>query len=333
MSSIQIKEYLSKVLELETAVYTQGKIIEKYKEHRKNNIPQKPIISLPQEPSQITEQEYFKSEWTHFDGDTYTKCCAYRILSGISLMFALLWTCFALPSMFGIYSPSIDEEAVWSMIWLPLITYPLAAFLIYKFFALKKEVYQLIDKENRKYKIASEQYKKNLEEYNKAKRAIEQEHIASVSLYNIELSNYNTDTIAQLNGHNELLSKLQTSLQNLYDVGVIYPKYRNIIAVSTMYEYIDSGRCASLDGTDGAYNMYESELRQNIIIGSLSQILSNVQQIKNNQFALFQQLQYANETIFSVMQDISNSARLTAYFTQATAIAASADRYTVGIIY
>ena len=37
-------------------------------------------------------------------------------------------------------------------------------------------------------------------------------------------------------------------------------------AMCTMYEYFVTGRCDKLSGADGAYNLYETEVRQNIII-------------------------------------------------------------------
>ena len=72
------------------------------------------------------------------------------------------------------------------------------------------------------------------------------------------------------------------ALRALYNTGIIWEKYQNLVAVSTMYEYIASGRCDRLDGPYGAYNLYESELRQNIIIGQLSKIETHLEQIKEN---------------------------------------------------
>lgn len=42
-------------------------------------------------------------------------------------------------------------------------------------------------------------------------------------------------------------------------MGVIYPKYLTLPAVTTIYEYLESGRCDSLAGANGSYNLYESE--------------------------------------------------------------------------
>lgn len=94
------------------------------------------------------------------------------------------------------------------------------------------------------------------------------------------------------------------TLQNLYDLDVIFPKYRNLIAVSTIYEYFASGRCTELTGPNGAYNLYESELRQNLIIGKLENIQSNLEQIKDNQYILYSEMSKANRSIEEINQDV-----------------------------
>lgn len=86
------------------------------------------------------------------------------------------------------------------------------------------------------------------------------------------------------------IAEAQNALQQLYDKNVIYPKYRNMVAVCTIYEYLESGRCSTLDGPNGAYNLYESELRQNLIISKLDEVIDNMAIIQNNQFQLYKKL-------------------------------------------
>ena len=40
----------------------------------------------------------------------------------------------------------------------------------------------------------------------------------------------------------------QQLLDKLYELNVIFPKYRDLVAVSQMYEYVASGRCNTLSG-------------------------------------------------------------------------------------
>mgnify|MGYP007024707781 CR=1 FL=1 len=55
-------------------------------------------------------------------------------------------------------------------------------------------------------------------------------------------------------------------------MGRFFPKYRNLVAVSQIYEYILSGRCTELGGYQGAYNLYEQETRMDIVIMRLDDI-------------------------------------------------------------
>ncbi|MBS7297721.1 MAG: hypothetical protein KIG65_01410, partial [Eubacteriales bacterium] len=64
-------------------------------------------------------------------------------------------------------------------------------------------------------------------------------------------------------------------LDNYYQCNIIFPKYRNFIAISSIYEYFSSGRCSQLEGREGAYNIFENEIRQNIIINNLNYIINN----------------------------------------------------------
>ena len=46
-------------------------------------------------------------------------------------------------------------------------------------------------------------------------------------------------------------------LNNYYDKNIIYPKYRDLVALCMIYEYLVSGRCLTLEGRNGAYNKYD----------------------------------------------------------------------------
>ena len=105
------------------------------------------------------------------------------------------------------------------------------------------------------------------------------------------------------------LANTQTELDNLYSSNVIYPKYRNLIAVASMYEYIDSGRCNDLEGADGAYNIYELEVRLDRIITRLDVIISNLEQIKANQYYLYTAINNLKPQIDNVVNKIKENTK------------------------
>ena len=93
-------------------------------------------------------------------------------------------------------------------------------------------------------------------------------------------------------------------LKLAYSADVIFPKYRNIEAMTTMYEYFETGRCTSLKGPDGAYNLYESELRSNAIIGrldvvsdKLDRISDQLSTIQANQYVLYKAVEGVSERL------------------------------------
>lgn len=108
------------------------------------------------------------------------------------------------------------------------------------------------------------------------------------------------------------LRTTQDILQRFYAQNVIHPKYRNFIAVSTMYGYFDTGRCTALQGHGGAYDTYENELRQNMIISKLDVVIEKLDQIADNQYALYEAMRECNQNIASVndglrsLQDTNN---------------------------
>ena len=86
----------------------------------------------------------------------------------------------------------------------------------------------------------------------------------------------------------------------MYDLDIIFEKYRNMIAMTSIYEYFASGRCDRLEGPDGAYNLFESELRQNLIINRMDVIISRLDQKKDNQYILYKQMTETNNQLMEI---------------------------------
>lgn len=109
------------------------------------------------------------------------------------------------------------------------------------------------------------------------------------------------------------ISQTSNMLSSLYSLDVVYPKYRNLVAIVTIHEYLQSGRCSELTGHEGAYNLYESESRQNRIISDLDRALSLLEQIRDSQTELYDAIQESNNIADRIYDQnesllISNSA-------------------------
>lgn len=140
-------------------------------------------------------------------------------------------------------------------------------------------------------------------------------------------NNYNEKVCDKLIGeYNDCLvpthNKMLKLLEHVYEKNVIHPKYRDFIAISQIYEYIDTGRCTELEGPNGAYNLYESELRQNTIINRLDVVISQLENLNRTMSyvanAINQSKTLLQNISYSLGRIEANTA-LTAYNTQVIA--------------
>lgn len=101
--------------------------------------------------------------------------------------------------------------------------------------------------------------------------------------------------------------ELERALQirsDLYSCNVIFSKYRTLPAIASILEYLEPGRCEALSGPDGAYNLYESERRADLIITKLDDVLGSLEKIKEGQHLLYSELKKANATLEKVSEQI-----------------------------
>lgn len=132
----------------------------------------------------------------------------------------------------------------------------------------------------------------------------------SNTYYEKQLKEYDS-LLLEKNKMKDSLSKLYEMKDKFYSDDVIYAKYRNLAAISTIKEYLESERCYELTGPDGAYNKYDLEEQNNRIITKLDQlvdksgeILQSLQDIKENQFVLYTALNKINNNIIKVSGEL-----------------------------
>lgn len=104
------------------------------------------------------------------------------------------------------------------------------------------------------------------------------------------------------------LASSHENLEQMYAYNVVFPKYRNYVMISSIYEYICAGRCTTLEGHEGAYNILELEIRLDRIITQLDAVLRNLSAIRANQYTLYSCLQEANQKIDTLLQEESRMA-------------------------
>ena len=161
--------------------------------------------------------------------------------------------------------------------------------------AINKQLYDEL------YDEATASYDKSVATYNQL-LAADAQRVASENIKKAVLQS-DLDALKAAN------AETQANLKKFYDENILYTKYRNYACVCSLYEYFDSGRCTRLEGHEGAYNILESEMRLNRIITQTSQILSKLDEIKENQELLYDSIQESNrkaDKLLASCQNMSN---------------------------
>ena len=114
------------------------------------------------------------------------------------------------------------------------------------------------------------------------------------------------------------LKETQEALQQIYSVDVIYPKYHNLPALTSIYEYLLTGRCEELTGAHGAYNLYEDEVRKDKVISQLNSVIENLEDIKQQQYMLYEQVKGIQQNTRRIAAELQTIAGYTYYMAALT---------------
>lgn len=134
-----------------------------------------------------------------------------------------------------------------------------------------------------------------------------------------------------------LIKESEQTLWQLYNQNVIHTKYRNLTSCCMFLEYLESGRCDALTGANGAYNLYESELRQDLIIYKLDEVAQRLDALQSTMYRCCQAIETVSrklDVVHSDLQKLNTKAQkqlelssLTAVYAAATAANTSAIKY------
>ncbi len=92
---------------------------------------------------------------------------------------------------------------------------------------------------------------------------------------------------AEIDAARETLRRAVRARAALYALDAVYEKYRNLVALTSFYEYLAAGRCEALEGRDGAYNLYEAEVRAKHILSRLDEVTASLEQVKSGQYLVY----------------------------------------------
>lgn len=116
------------------------------------------------------------------------------------------------------------------------------------------------------------------------------------------------------------LNETKAMIDRFYASEIIHPKYRTLPALTSIYEYFMTGRCTELTGPHGAYNLYEDELRKDTVISQLNTVIENLEQIRHNQYMLYQQVKGIQENTAVIASELQQIMGYTVQIAQLTAL-------------
>lgn len=149
----------------------------------------------------------------------------------------------------------------------------------------------------------------------------------------IEQTKKGRDVLAQIEKDKPRLrktyDKCEQCLQKLYALNIVHPDYQYLEACGMFLQYLKTGRAHSLEqrgGDAGAYNLYENDLKFNVIKNQLDQVLRNQQIL----YGVLNEINSSIESLCGSVGKIEQYARQTA---QNTRISAWCDAATVANTY
>ncbi len=164
-------------------------------------------------------------------------------------------------------------------------------------------------------------YRKAMDEY-RANLATDQKRVQREMQIKQEIQQ-------QIESVKEERQRTWKALNALYSLSIIHKDYRNLVAVSSFYDYIDKGICTQLEGRDGAYAFYEEALRFQRIESKLDIIIDKLDQIADNQQYLaslirdgnmaLNRIEQQNNIMFKQLNAIHENTAITEYNTRCSA--------------
>ena len=305
-----LTEYLKIAADLECSAYRQEQVIKQAKEDVKLVKPNKERIDKPVNARETTKkpEKPTKAEVPQYVKNSDIEALKKEGRSGASnALLGVGIACFVLGVvMFGNSAP------------LGIVFFIAGvSLLLGSGFATNSAMKKSTEDKN---KAAEVQYQKELAEYEQRMVEADVEYEKALAEYKSKVSSiesqYQSDLIVAKKNYQaacdeitvleEHLADTRRTLERLYSNDWIYGKYRNLVAMTTMYEYFITGRCSELAGPDGAYNLYEQETRQNVIISQLDRIGSQLEDIKANQYLLYTEVKKTNELVEDVVGELKD---------------------------
>lgn len=116
-----------------------------------------------------------------------------------------------------------------------------------------------------------------------------------------------TEEIRAINKKIDVIKETLDMLYNLRLNGVLclHPNYQGLVPISVIYGYFDTGRCTTLQGHEGAYNLYEDEKLKGLIINKLDLVSKQLGNLQSSMIYVGQAISECNRRL-SDLESTSN---------------------------
>lgn len=349
---MSLKEYLLNILQLEVSKQNQDKAIAEAEASLRTVSPQLP--KEPQKPDSLNKPE-MKHGKTHAPkppsgNDFVMVFLKFLLVLGVSAF--AIWMFVLVKRLFDTFG-----QGEWNMFYVLGLCIGTIGSVVLDIYLIKNlfEDISILRHDKRTYHTRVQEYEKKQKfleaEYNAEMAKYEQETANRERSYKQAMQRYQqlrestaqAITVNKQTANNAIAqmkkerSATEVLLKQYYDVGVVHPKYQTIPALTAICEYLDTGRCTALTGPNGAYNIYEAEQRQDLILSKLDTVIAKLEKIEQNQVLMLKQLQNIRNSSDSMSKDVkallSSNHRieklscLTAYCSAVTAVNTAATLY------
>ncbi len=110
----------------------------------------------------------------------------------------------------------------------------------------------------------------------------------------------------QLNAVNNELKEINILRNKFYSENILPPQYRSLVAVSTMYPWLQYGICTEIYGHGGLFDRYEYDLKLGTIIGNLQQLNAKMDIVIQNQQTLIREVRRGNEIAGDILNHVES---------------------------
>lgn len=324
-NAIAVREYLKRASDLEWERYETEEIGKQLKVKEADVLDQiageeTAIRSYRQKADQVQAQikDYKKLEYRRkvfnfkftFDykvfGGVFLGILALYLIGGLANIppFSWLFKIFA-----AISSPGGHLSKVLLVIWLILIpAVVMAVVQAVRYFRSRAEHEKEEDEATKRYTEEQEQLEKDTLETLNNDLSDFNNIISGHENEKARLENFALRSVREeIETNTLIIDEIKKSMDKFYASEAIYPRYRSMIPVTTMYEYFELGKCIDLTGHEGAYNTYEKELKNGVIKTDLNQVDGAIGDIPESQRAAAAQLLKVKTEIVSIMNSVDAS--------------------------